>query len=63
MSAICLHSNCNAYTVPLVVVPSGRISNADLSSIDSVSATVLSVGDFYVVDFVGRSEVHSPPGI
>ena len=50
--------------IPLVAVPivSQRISDADLSSIDSVSATVLSVGDFYIVDFVDCSEVHSPPG-
>ena len=50
--------------VPLVAVPmvSKRISDADLSSIDSVSTTVLPVGDFYIVDFVDCSEVHSPPG-
>ena len=50
--------------IPLVAVPivAQGISNADLSSIDSIRATVLSVGDFYIVDFVDCSEVHSPPG-
>ena len=49
--------------IPLVAVSivTQRISNADLSSIDSVSA-VEAVGDCDVVDFVDRSEVHSPPG-
>ena len=54
----------NEMNIPLVGVPvvTQRISDTDLSSIDSVSATVLSVGDFYIVDFVDCSEVHSPPG-
>ena len=38
------------------------ISNSDLGSIESFSATVQSVGDCDVVDYDGRSEVYSPPG-
>ena len=50
--------------IPLVAVSIvvQRISNADLSSIESAGATVLSVGDCDIVDFVDRSEVNSPPG-
>ena len=50
--------------IPVVAVSivAQWISNADLSSIESVSATVLPVGYFDVVDSVGRLEVHSPPG-
>ena len=45
-----------------VSIVAQRISNADLSSIESCRATVVSVGDCDVGDFVVCSEVHSPPG-
>ena len=50
--------------IPVVAVSivAQWISNADLSSIESLRATVLPVGDCDVADVVDRSEVHSPPG-
>ena len=44
-----------------VAVVTERIPNADLSSIDSIMATILSIGDGDSVDFIQLLEIQSPP--